>query len=268
MRQALGDPLFVRTAQGMLPTPRLEALLPTVQEVLSGLRLLHQAPAPFDPATAKRHFVVCMSDASHVTLLPQLLRHIRHLSPGSTLAAPRIDDSTAAALQTGQADLALGHLPWLEAGYFQQALFEQDWVCLAQTGHPRAGLDPTRRWDLAQYQAEAHIGIPRSTAQELLDEAVARLGIRRQRVLELPGFLGLAGIVASSDLIATLPRQIGETLAHLAGLQALPCPFDIPPFTVRQHWHARYHQDPANRWLRQVCSGLSGQGPGAPMGTV
>jgi hypothetical protein len=42
-------------------------------------------------------------------------------------------------------------------------------------------------------------------------------------------------------------------------LQALPCPFEIPAFTVKQYWHARYHHDAANRWLRGVCADLFGQ---------
>jgi hypothetical protein len=50
-----------------------------------------------------------------------------------------------------------------------------------------------------------------------------------------------------------LPRHSGETLAASAGLRVLPCPFPIPSFTLKQHWHARYHHDPANRWLRGLC---------------
>ena len=61
---------------------------------------------------------------------------------------------------------------------------------------------------------------------------------------------------ATSDLIATLPRHIGETLARAAGLRVLPCPFAIPGFTVKQYWHARYHHDAASRWLRGIFADL------------
>ena len=49
--------------------------------------------------------------------------------------------------------------------------------------------------------------------------------------LELPGFLGLPAIVGTTDLIATLPRHIGETLAHYYGLNVLNCPLAISGFT-------------------------------------
>ena len=258
LRQQLGDPLFVRTAEGMLPTPRTDALMPTVREVLAGLQRLSQSEAAFEPATAQRRFRIFMTDASHITLLPRLLSHVRAIGPGISLEAGHIDADLARALQAGEADLALGYLPWLDVGFYQQTLFSQDWVCLVNAEHPRI----TEAFDLAQYQAEAHIGIVSGTGYQSLDKTVAQQHIRRDVRLELPGFLGLAAILSTTDLVATLPRQIGETLARASGLRTLVCPLAIPGFTVKQHWHARYHHDGANRWLRGVCAEVCMQGGG------
>lgn len=259
LRKQLNDPLFVRTAEGMLPTPRTDALMGTVREVLAGLKRLSESGTAFDPATVQRRFSICMTDASHITLLPRLLAHVRALAPGVALEASRIDTNLAHALQAGEAHLAVGFLPWLDAGFYQQTLYAQDWICLANAQHPRV-IDETRaNWNLAVYQAEAHIGISSGTGYQLLDNTVASQHITRQIRLELPGFLGLSAILSTSDLIATLPRHIGETLARstgLSGLRVLPCPFEIPGFTVKQYWHARYHHDAACRWLRSVCAEL------------
>ncbi|WP_309684575.1 LysR family transcriptional regulator [Polaromonas sp.] len=268
LRKELGDPLFVRSAEGMLPTPRTDALIATVREVLNGLQRLAQSGAAFDAATAQRRFAICMTDASHITLLPRLLAHVRALAPGVVLQAKRIDADLAQALQAGEADLALGFLPWLDTGFYQQTLYAQDWICLANAQHPRV-IDATpAHWNLAVYQAEAHIGISAGTGYQLLDSTVAAQHLTRQIRLELPGFLGLSAILSTSDLIATLPRHIGETLARASGpngLRVLPCPFEIQGFTVKQYWHARYHHDAASRWLRGVCAELfmeSGSSPG------
>ncbi|MBP8286722.1 MAG: LysR family transcriptional regulator [Rhodoferax sp.] len=256
LRAQLADPLFVRTMQGMQPTPRADALIEPVREVLRALRRLSKSAPGFDPAQAQRRFVIAMTDASHITLLPNLLAHVRALAPGVVLAASSISNTLAQALQNGQADLALGYLPWLDTGIYQQTLYEQDWICLTNTRHPRVPDDAPEHWNLPVYQAEAHIGISSGTGQHLLENALAGQGITRQVRLELPGFLGLSAILSSSDLIATLPRHIGETLARAAGLRTLPCPFTIAGFTVKQYWHTRYHQDPASRWLRGVCADL------------
>lgn len=264
LRQQLGDPLFVRTGEGMLPTPRTDALMVTVREVLGGLERLSESGTAFEPASALRRFSICMTDASHITLLPRLLAHVRAVAPGLSLEASRIDADLAGQLQSGKADLAVGFLPWLDAGFYQQTLYSQDWICLVNARHPRIADAGPDQWNLNVYQAEAHIGISSGTGYQLLDNAVASLRIDRHIRLELPGFLGLSAILSTSDLVATLPRHIGETLAAAAGLRVLPPPFGIPGFTVKQYWHARYHHDSANRWLRGVFADLfmeDGPGP-------
>lgn len=253
LRAQLGDPLFVRTPQGMQPTPRTEALIGTVREVLDGLRRLSESEVRFEPATAQREFRIYMTDASHITLLPRIFTHVRALAPQVRLEAIALNEGMVAAMQGGEADLALGLIPGLEAGFYQQTLFEQDWVCLAHPAHPR--IKP-KRLTLKDYVRESHVGIVSGTGQQLLEATMKEQGIQRQVVLKLPGFLGLPAIVSTTDLVATLPRHIGETLARAAGLQVLACPVPIPGFTVKQHWHARYHHDPASRWLRGVCAEL------------
>jgi DNA-binding transcriptional LysR family regulator len=252
LRRTLNDPLFVRTPAGMKPTPRADALIGTAREALDALRRLSETQPGFEPSVARRRFRICMTDASHITLLPQLLAQVRATAPGVGIVAARIDADTARALQAGDADLALGLIPELEAGFYQQALFDQDWVCLANSRHPRVG----KTLGLRAYKSEAHIGILHGTGHRLLAAALQAHGIDRRVLLELPGFLGLPAIVSTTDLIATLPRQIGETLARQGGLQVHDCPVPIPTFTVKQHWHARYHHDAANRWLRGVCAAL------------
>lgn len=260
LRKELHDPLFVRTPEGMLPTPRAEALVRDVQEALEALRRLTTASPDFDPAIAQRHFRICMTDASHITLLPQLLAHIRTAAPFVRLEAARIDENTARRLQNGEADLAVGLIPGLEAGFYQQALFPQDWVCLVNHQHPRI----TDQLDMQRYAAELHIGIVSGTGYLLLERAVREQQIERRIFLELPGFLGLAAIVSSTDLIATVPRHIGETLTRGTSIRVFDCPLRIPGFTVKQHWHARYHHDAGNRWLRSVCAELFQHDKGTP----
>ena len=252
LRKQMGDPLFVRTPGGMLPTPQADALIGPAREVLESLRRLSAWELAFDPATAQRRFRLCTSDASHITLLPQLLAQVRAAAPGVLLEVARLDGQTAQALETGQADLAVGYAPWLESGIHQQKLFTQDWVCLASAKHPRVW----RSLNLKAYAGEAHVAVAGGTGAPLLEAALMAQDLKRRVVLELPGFLGLSAVVSSTDLVATLPRHIGQTLADAAGLAVWPCPVPVARFDVKQHWHARYHQDAGNRWLRGVVAAL------------
>ncbi len=252
LRQQLNDPLFVRTPSGMQPTPVAEALIPTAREALNSLRRLSHWDAQFEPATAERRFCIAMSDVANITLLPKILEHVRTVAPHITLKAVRIDKQTAQAMESGEVDLAIGLLPELGKGFYQQSLFSQDWICLVAPQHPRIRDSLT----LAAYEREAHIDVIPGTGHRLLSTAVESKGINRRVVLQLPGYLGLSVITRTTDLIATLPRQMGETLAGIGELSVFACPFFIPSFVAKQHWHARVHHDAANRWLRGICADL------------
>lgn len=252
LRKQFNDPLFVRTALTMQPTPKADAMVATVREVLDGLRRLSESEQRFEPAKADRTFRIFMTDASHITLLPQLFTHVRAIAPKVKLEAASIGPQMVNELQSGEGDLALGLIPGLEAGFYQQVLFEQNWVCLSNPRHSRL----KRGLTLDAYVQADHVGIIAGTGQLLLEAALKQHGIDRNVALKLPGFLGLSAILQSTDMVATLPQHIGETLARSAGLKVWPCPIPIPSFTVKQHWHARYHHDPANRWLRSMCAEL------------
>jgi DNA-binding transcriptional LysR family regulator len=254
LREHLHDPLFIRTPGGMAPTPQADALIGPCREILESLRRFAAWEIAFDPAKAQRRFRICMTDASHVTLLPRLLAHVRAQAPGVRLEAARIDGNTERALESGEADLAIGYVPWLSGGIYQQQLYEQDWVCLVNRHHPRI----RKRLSVKSYQIEGHVAITAGTGTALLEQALARARIERQIVLELPGFLGLGAIVQTTDLITTLPRHIGETLAQASDLAVLQCPIPVEGFAVKQHWHARYHHEAGNRWLRSVVARLFG----------
>ena len=252
LRREWRDPLFVRTSSGMQPTPRADALIGPAREALALLRRLAGEEPVFEPAAANRSFRICMTDASHITLLPQILKHVRSVAPDIRLDVAPISSGTGHLLETGEADLALGFIPGLEAGFHESRLYRQDFVCLVNARHPRIAGTFTAR----AYKDEAHIGILSSASYPMLQESLKGQGIQRRVQLELPGFLGLAAIVSSTDLIATVPRTIGETLAKMAPISVFPCPVKVPTFMVSQYWHARYHHDPGVRWLRGLCAKL------------
>jgi DNA-binding transcriptional LysR family regulator len=256
LRRQMRDPLFVRTSGGMESTPRADAMVGPVREALALLRRLSTGDAGFDPAVEKHDFRVCMTDASHVTLLPRLLAHVRQVAPGVRFEVLPITHQTGDELASGDADLALGYIPGLEAGFHEQSLYMQDFVCLVSTHHPRI----RHRLTLQAFRSESHVGILSSASYTMLQASLKRQKVERQIVLELPGFLGLAFIVSSTDLIATVPRTIGEALAAAGAIRVLACPAKVPSFAVKQYWHSRLQHDAAHRWLRATCNRLFAQG--------
>lgn len=252
LRDHFSDKLFVRAPNGLTATPLAEKLIYRVREALQAVEEISLIRSDFDPATAKRSFKIAMTDASHITLMPTIFSDVRRKAPGIRLEATGIDATLGERLQSGEADIAIGLIHGLETGFYQQALYSQDWICLTRPDHPLMNDGMTQ----TAYEAGEHVAIEGGTGQGLLDEAIESGGINRLIKLRLPGFLGISAILLSSDLIATLPRHIGNTLAAASGLQVHECPITAEGFRVRQHWHARFHNDRANQWIREVCTEL------------
>lgn len=253
LRHHFGDPLFVRTSQGMEPTPFSEGLLGPVREVLFALDRVLSHRDEFDPAASQRSFRICMTDISQLVLLPRLWEMLRGTAPGIRIEIVPLSGDTARLLESGEADLALGFMPQLEAGFYQQLLFRQNFVCMVGRNHPRI----TDSLSLAQFEAEDHAVISSSgSAPAIIEREIGRQGIARRVALKIPSFLGAAFVSEHTDLLVTIPRRLADVLHGRGAFRIFPVPFPMPQYEVKQHWHERYHQDEGNRWLRRVVSEL------------
>ncbi|MCC4117736.1 LysR family transcriptional regulator [Aromatoleum toluclasticum] len=262
LREHFSDPLFVRTSSGMEPTPLAEELVQPIRNALDALDAALGHRSSFDPASSERSFRICMTDITHLVLLPRLWGELRATAPGIRIEIAPLDDDTGRKLEAGEADLAVGFIPGLEAGFYQQALFRQHYVCLASADHPRIHGGLTRE----QFEAEDHaVFRTTGTGHQVIEQEIARQGIKRRIVLDIPNFLGAAFVVEHTDLLMTVPRRLGELLRGRGDFSVLPVPFPLPDYTIKQHWHARFHHDPGNRWLRGLIANLMSEAGARPI---
>lgn len=269
LRTHYGDTLFSRTARGMLPTPYAQAIQPSLRAVLDHLEQTRRSRGGFEPAQARRTFRISMTDISEIVILPTLLNHLRQVAPGVQVDIEKISTDSVRRLQDGEVDIAVGFMPQLDAGFYQQVLFAQDFVCLVAEQHPRIGA----RLSKTAFAREGHVLVSTSgTGHAIVDKVLDRAGVQRTVVLRVPSFLGVARIVAETELIATVPRRYGEVMAARERIRLLPVPHALPRYDVKQHWHERFHTDPGNAWLRRTIAALMGDarvgaaGSGVPPG--
>jgi len=164
-----------------------------------------------------------------------------------------LGNDVAGWLERGAADLALGFVPQLEAGFYQTVLFTQSFACMVSAHHPRI----RDSLSLAQFEAEDHAAISSSgSAPVLIDQEISRKNIRRRISLHIPNFIGAALVVEHTDLIITIPQRLAQVLEGRGALKTFPTPFALPTYEVKQHWHERFHNDPGSRWLRRVIADL------------
>ena len=255
MRKTFEDPLFVRGSAGMQPTPRAMAMLDTVRDVLQRIRVGLLAPTIFDPSRSNREFRIATSDVGESFFVPPIVRALRahgsHMRLRVCSPTPSILEKQ---LESGDIDLAIGHYPDLTgADFMQQALFTSHFVAISGPDNPHV----KGRLTMARFLKAPHVDVSTpGRSQEIILRYMAEKKIVRTTPLQVSRFLSLLEIVWKSDLIAVVPREVGESFQMARGITVHQLPFDSPTFRLRQHWHKRFHGDSSTRWLREMVRSL------------
>lgn len=268
LHDAVGEPLFTRTATGMKPSARAEALWPQVRVALAALRQA-LVPEEFDPCRDRASFRLAMVDANAALLAPKLVAALeqRQADAVSLRVLPLATRDPRRMLRDGEAELAIGHFPDAlaaiaadgdQARERHQRLDETRYVCAMRRGHPLASAELT----LDAYCAARHLLVSVSgRGHGLVDEALAALGRERRVVLSVNQFFTAGEVIERSDLLMVLPTAFIGATGNAERLTTLPLPFDLAPVSVQMVWPRRQDGDPAHRWLRALVLEAAGLPP-------
>jgi DNA-binding transcriptional LysR family regulator len=254
LRKLFGDELFLRTSSGMQPTPFAEQLADSIGQALGMIHGAVNASTSFEPASSRRSFSVGMTDIGEIYFLPRLMEKIHMVAPSVSITTVR---NTAInlkdAMEGGQVDLALGLMPQLKAGFFQRRMFIQQYVCMFRKGHR---LD-RRKILPADFFAADHVAVVSAgTGHGQVDQILDSASPQRKVKLTVPHFVAVGHILQSTDLVATVPERLAERMAEPFGLRYVAHPVKLPQIAINLFWHAKYHKDPANQWLRGLIFDL------------
>ncbi|MGF1468637.1 MAG: LysR family transcriptional regulator [Sandaracinaceae bacterium] len=260
LRDSLGDPLFVSSGRGLLPTPRAEAMRAPLEAALDALAGA-VAEETFDPQTAVREFRVGTSDVGVARALPRAFARISREAAGITVSTHPVERGFAADLESGALDVAIGAGMPLPQGAKRLTLIEEGFVVLARRDHPVV----KGRLDLDRYLRAVHVVVtPRGERGTFVDSALAARGHERRVRMRVRGFLSAAFVAARSDALLTAPESVAELMAPLLDLDAYPPPLPMPQVSVHMLWHARVHHAPDHVWLRRTVQELNRPTDGDP----
>jgi len=249
LRVLLNDELFLRTTRGMEPTPYALQLAEPIAYALSTIQNTLSHQTVFDPATSDRRFTLAMTDLGEIELLPPLMDRLEALAPGVTVSTVRNADRLRDDMEAGHVDLAIGLLPGLKTNFFQQRLFMQRYVCLFRRGH---ALDKRRVSRREFYAADHVVVVSAGTGHAKMDEIIESADETRRVRLLVPHFVAIGHILASTDMIATVPERYARRCAEPFGLRYVDHPVELPRIGINLFWHAKFHKEPGNQWLRQL----------------
>jgi DNA-binding transcriptional LysR family regulator len=246
LRDALQDPLFVRSAAGLLPTPRAQSIAAPLGEALRVLEAVMVPPGRFDPATSRYSIAIAMPDI----LMPLAQRLMAGLGAGAPLLQVRLTQvvpSLSEALAAGQPALALVPSRLVDGPVITRTLGEVRFGVVGRQGHPALrGKLTTARW-LAHGHVVVRLGNEQSN---LIQAAITQRGLQRRVGLEVPSFLAGLFVVSSSDLLMNAPIPLVDEAAATLKLTVREAPIRLPRMRISLCWHERFDGDGAHQWVR------------------
>ena len=252
LRVILGDELFVRGADGLVLTPRAQALCEPLRQALSVLQTSLFEEAPFDPATASGLFRISTPDRLSIAVVPPLFDLIQRHAPNMNLHVATADRHQALQLiEDDQIDVALGWLDDKPGHMFVEPLMEEYLYCVLRPGHPLARR--RARFDIAAVLAYPHIVVSASGGRAaIFDDLLARNGLARHALVTVSNFTSVPHLLARSDMIGVFTKLASDVFESSFGLIKRRVPLEIGKIATNMVWHMRNDRDRKHAWLRQL----------------
>ena len=251
LRDVFDDPLFTRSANGMVPTPRALELATHLPQLLQSVQAMVQ-PAVFDPLTHQGLFRLSLPDHIAHWLLPLLMQKMNTSAPNFRFSAETSDNNQLEQLALSQIDFAV-HIARksyppeyrvMTMGFAPPVLF-------ARKGHPLA--DKTVTWEMISEYPQIRLFIPDLIDSQLADEKNSLFIQHEQEVvphLESNSLFTALEVVKATDYIFPGPPIfVGDEDLNLDLIT-----LDIPEkedvslqFVIA--YHERLAESPAHQFL-------------------
>jgi DNA-binding transcriptional LysR family regulator len=245
LRLIVGDDLFVRTPQGMRPTPRALELAGPVGNALEQIRVALSASEKFDPSNTQRQFSIGVSDNVDFALSTGFPKIVR------TAPCARFDiiDATGvelaiSMLDSGSIEIAVGLFHSLPKRIDSVWLYSERYICVARRGHP----DLVGGLTLEKLAALPHLSIKRDTAG-IVDAALAEKGLARRIAVQVPTFALVPHMLEGSDLLTVVGERIGRGFSRSANLECHTLPLALQAWEISAAWRRQTNPDEGVLWL-------------------
>lgn len=254
LRSLFGDPLFERSRAGMLPTPRALDISARLAPALTSIAEAIYEDSEFDPMRSARMIHLAMSDDLELMLASRLAQ--RKLAEGWAVDFAIHQTNSVLwrdSVDSERNDITLTVTPGQQSATFQsEPLFSGGYSCLY---NPRL-LQLSDRLTFEDYVAVDHVRVSYDVQRGWVDDMLAARGHKRKVLCAISHFSGLASIMSSMPVVATIPDHAAEVLAGIGDLTRSPVPLHAPRFTISAIWNVRNDGTPENVWVRKVLREL------------
>jgi DNA-binding transcriptional LysR family regulator len=260
LRTLFGDPILVRTSDGMVPTERARALAPVIRKILLELEEALQGEEEFNEESSQRVFRIMASDYAASTLIPKLLKKLNKIAPNVTMDIMTPSDVNFHDVEAGKIDMAINRFDELPQSFHQKTVWRDGFSCLLSADN-----EVVTKFNLNSYLSSKHVwvsktgfgigvGMDPKDVQKLgwVDEALSRLGKKRDIKVFTRNYHVAMQLAYEDGLIATLPSKAALLHKDDPNFTILKPPFDIPDIELKMIWSPLLHHDASHIWFRQL----------------
>lgn len=262
LRETFGDPLLLRTSEGMMPTERAQSIQPLLRQVLASVEQVIEPITEFDARSSDRVFRIMTSDYGEATLLPSLLNRLRKEAPDVVLDILTPSDMSFQEVEQGLVDLVINRFDTLPQSFHQKTLWKDSFSCLFAVDNALADdfrletyLHARHVW-VSKTGMGAGMGITPKDTKRLgwVDEALEAIGAKRHISVFTRHYQSAALLAEQKALVATIPTKAAAAQYDNPRVIVNPPPFDVPEFELKMAWSPLLQHNAAHQWIRGVIS--------------
>ncbi|WP_293268935.1 LysR family transcriptional regulator [Neptunomonas sp.] len=260
LRETFGDPLLVRTSDGMMPTERALVMQPLIREILASIEHVVEPSIEFDAASSDRVFRIMTSDYGESTLIPRVLEGLAAKAPGVVLDILTPSDMSFLEVEQGHVDLVINRFDSMPQSFHQVTLWHDTFSCLFSTDNSVA-----QDFTLLSYLESNHVWVsktgmgagmgltPKDTTRlGWVDEALLRIGHKRHISVFTRHYQSATLLAEQKGLIVTIPTRAAMAQKDNPKLILKAPPFDVPSFELKMAWSPLLQHNQAHQWLRRL----------------
>jgi LysR family transcriptional regulator, mexEF-oprN operon transcriptional activator len=255
LREALGDPVFIRSGNKMEPTALANQLAPSVRAWLGEANRFLFARTRLDLTQARTTIKLALIDGLETILLPRLLGILSGNAPGIRIWTKQLArEQTLAAIDAEEVDIAIGAPDLVFREWHGcDAVVKSGFDCI----YSRRQLSLPHPVPLEAIAAERHVAIGwRGEDGSMIDRLFERRGLARDVITMTNSQLAIGRILSTMRMVTLQPRIYTSIYREIPDLVIEPIHDDELIMDIRLIWHRRNEFHPVHAYLRDCITGI------------
>ena len=262
LRYQLDDPLFTRTGNELVPTPKARDLQQRLPRLLDGI-LDMVSEGEFDPTTYVGEITIAVPEFVAISLISQLTKVITEYAPGLILSISSETDSVEGELADGVLDFAIDieKIMTDDITTTPLAIFTPSiWM---REGHPLADKETVTLTEILEYPfIQYYLLISKRVSARTdarFDRALRELGLKRKKTLVTNQLMTAMETVCDTDCLMVAAKYGVTMEREMHRIIRKRYPADIPhegKIKLVLLQHKRTSGSPIHQWLSEKIVGL------------